>query len=260
MSLYSLEHPSLPVSISDELEAFFHVLLYNGVRFLLHNYPSIVAFVKNYFDGYDEARGRMFSPELKRTIVYQQAELVYCSERLEFLRPDGALHPINLVLSSLLRLFQRRYKYEEYLKQLAVWEAREDRQKLRVEVSYTDHPSSSIRNRPKTPPTLDANGQAVLLEEQSFSFPDRPTKPVLSPTVKRGMESCRSHAVFRALLRMHDDKDGWDFSDKIKEDRLKHYVQDPIVLVKENPMERPSKMSRSDFRMPAIPEHKLDTF
>ena len=100
MSLYSLEHPSLPVSISDELEAFFHVLLYNGVRFLLHSYPSIVAFVKNYFDGYDEARGRMFSPELKRTIVYQQAELVYCSERLQFLRPDGALHPINLVFSA----------------------------------------------------------------------------------------------------------------------------------------------------------------
>ena len=256
MSLYSLEHPSMPVSIPDELEAFFHVLLYNGVRFLLHNYPSIVAFIKRYFDGYDESNGRMFSPELKRAIIYQQAALIHCNERLKFLCPDGTLHPINDVFSDLLDLFQKRYLFEDYQKQHAEWKRQKDAPRRPVVVPNAANPFDDYDEMP----IESGDGFQEYLSSRSRAPPAPNPEPVLPPDVKAGMEYCRAHTSFRTILRRYNDKDGWNYTDKIEGDRLKHYVQDPVVLVKEDPMERPSKISRSDFRMPTIPEHKLDTF
>ncbi|KAI9057819.1 hypothetical protein FKP32DRAFT_1528741, partial [Trametes sanguinea] len=49
---YVKHHPSRPVSIADELESFFHVLLFYAVRLLRHNIANVHFFVAEYFDHY----------------------------------------------------------------------------------------------------------------------------------------------------------------------------------------------------------------
>ena len=54
MSVHSLNDPFRRIVIQDELEAFFHVLLYYAVRFLYHNLSreNVGYFLYNYFDDY----------------------------------------------------------------------------------------------------------------------------------------------------------------------------------------------------------------
>ncbi len=53
MSVYSLTYPARPVSIADELESFFHVLLYLAVRLLRITSIDVGGFVKTYFASSD---------------------------------------------------------------------------------------------------------------------------------------------------------------------------------------------------------------
>ena len=46
--IHSLEHPTLPISVPDELEAFFNVVLYHSIRFLYSNLSSVRPFVQKY--------------------------------------------------------------------------------------------------------------------------------------------------------------------------------------------------------------------
>ena len=54
MSAHSLNDPFPKIVIQDELESFFHVLLYYAVRFLYHNlsHENVGHFLHNYFDDY----------------------------------------------------------------------------------------------------------------------------------------------------------------------------------------------------------------
>ena len=54
MSAHALNDPHRRIVIQDELESFFHVLLYYAIRFLPHtlNDNSIGRFLQEYFDGY----------------------------------------------------------------------------------------------------------------------------------------------------------------------------------------------------------------
>ncbi|KAL7277964.1 hypothetical protein ACG7TL_007915 [Trametes sanguinea] len=54
---YIRNHPSQPVSVADELESFFHVLLFYAVRLLRHNVPDVRVFVTEYFDSFTVAHG-----------------------------------------------------------------------------------------------------------------------------------------------------------------------------------------------------------
>ncbi|KAI0373179.1 hypothetical protein BV20DRAFT_795314 [Pilatotrama ljubarskyi] len=50
VSAHSLDNPHLPVQVEDELESFFHVLYYNGLRYLRHNCTDVPAALADYFD------------------------------------------------------------------------------------------------------------------------------------------------------------------------------------------------------------------
>ena len=56
MSAHSLNDPFRKIVIQDELEAFFHVLLYYAVRFLYHNLSreNVGHFLHGYFDDYTQ--------------------------------------------------------------------------------------------------------------------------------------------------------------------------------------------------------------
>ena len=111
-SARNLDRPDVPVLIADELESFFHVLLYNAVHFLPHNYESVRAFVAQYFDGYDiDMEGNYSCPALKRTTM-ERGLLETAKERirLRFHYVDGPpSHPLNKIIGRLLVLFAARY-------------------------------------------------------------------------------------------------------------------------------------------------------
>ena len=51
MSVGYIQNPEWPVVVADDLESFFHVMLYQSVRYLRHSLASMATdFVKSYFD------------------------------------------------------------------------------------------------------------------------------------------------------------------------------------------------------------------
>ncbi|OSD02238.1 hypothetical protein PYCCODRAFT_1425371 [Trametes coccinea BRFM310] len=52
---YIENHPHKPVSVADELESFFHVLLFYAVRMLRHNVTDVRFFITDYFDSFTVA-------------------------------------------------------------------------------------------------------------------------------------------------------------------------------------------------------------
>lgn len=52
MSASSLQAPSKEIVVEDELESFFHVLLFFAIRFLHHNCNEVANFMHAYFDDY----------------------------------------------------------------------------------------------------------------------------------------------------------------------------------------------------------------
>ena len=114
MSINLLEHLGLSVDTADELEAFLHVLLYNAVRFLIHNLDPIVPFVQKYFDGQDEVEGRFFSPETKSNCIRIYGRPQHYRKHIVFSRPDGTGHTINLIFRDLFHLIQGRYAVLDY--------------------------------------------------------------------------------------------------------------------------------------------------
>ena len=57
MSVNLLSNPSSPVETSDELESFFHVLLYYCIRYLRSNCPCPTSYIENYFETYSGPGG-----------------------------------------------------------------------------------------------------------------------------------------------------------------------------------------------------------
>ncbi|KAI0759994.1 hypothetical protein BD413DRAFT_495987 [Trametes elegans] len=106
--------PSKKIILQDDLESFFHVLLYTAVRFLPHNCPDkrVGALLYRYFDDYAEvARGQMKCGPLKRTsvkdgkisletIIPENVDLVFrISHSSPSLHPK---HPINKLIDTVL--------------------------------------------------------------------------------------------------------------------------------------------------------------
>ena len=56
MSVNLLTRPSSPVKISDELESFFHVLVYYSILYLRSNCECSSSFVDNYVNDYGGPR------------------------------------------------------------------------------------------------------------------------------------------------------------------------------------------------------------
>ncbi|KAI0628955.1 hypothetical protein C8Q77DRAFT_1161573 [Trametes polyzona] len=51
-SARSLAEPSKEIGVEDEMESFFHLLLYLAIRYLPHNFSNVRAFMQAYFDGH----------------------------------------------------------------------------------------------------------------------------------------------------------------------------------------------------------------
>ncbi|OSC98907.1 hypothetical protein PYCCODRAFT_1417048 [Trametes coccinea BRFM310] len=82
---YIMKHPYQPVSVADELESFFHVLLFYAVRLLPHNIADVCLFVTEYFDSFTVADGaRRGCSHIKQNSMTQGAIKLSGTVELEF--------------------------------------------------------------------------------------------------------------------------------------------------------------------------------
>lgn len=138
MSALTLLDPSKLIEIADDLESFFHVLIYYAIRYLPHNLPdkAVGRFLYNYFDDYtDGVSGFTCGPAKYYAMKTGVIDLTLITERtrddqgkkiqpLEFFMnqpttpsgdsndgdvPDLNQHPINTLVAELLAAFQALY-------------------------------------------------------------------------------------------------------------------------------------------------------
>ncbi|TFK79591.1 hypothetical protein K466DRAFT_592319 [Polyporus arcularius HHB13444] len=128
MSAYTLDHLDEAICIPDEIEAFFHVLLFYAIRHLRHNIFDVGDFIHSYFDGFERGNGEYYCGEKKRTAMNHGVIRVAGSGRLTFTLPPGftppaiggspprETHILNDLIASLLQLFRARYTLHELSK------------------------------------------------------------------------------------------------------------------------------------------------
>ncbi|KAI0696665.1 hypothetical protein C8T65DRAFT_663374 [Cerioporus squamosus] len=126
MSAYTLNNPDEPIRIPDEVEAFFHVLLFYAVKYLRHNYEDVGGFMHSFFDGFvPKNKSQYFCGQLKWDSMVKGAIFVPGYGSLTFSLPLGFTPPaigdsppredhiLNDLIASLLQLFRARYTLHE---------------------------------------------------------------------------------------------------------------------------------------------------
>ncbi|OSD02228.1 hypothetical protein PYCCODRAFT_412716 [Trametes coccinea BRFM310] len=107
---YVRHHPYHPVSVADELESFFHVLLFYAIRLLRHNIDNARFFISEYFDSYTVGeQSRRRCSRAKRAAM-RDGEIEVDDKQLQFMCEDGRVHEaLNGLFATLLSYFKARY-------------------------------------------------------------------------------------------------------------------------------------------------------
>ncbi|KAL6301553.1 hypothetical protein BKA93DRAFT_881244 [Sparassis latifolia] len=110
MSVNALNDPWRTIVIQDELESFFHVLLYYGARYLAHNFLDVTGFLHWFFDAnfWDVANAGfvcgLFKDRAMHTGVIRHEQKI-----LKFDDGTGHSHPLNSIMTRLLGWFKAHY-------------------------------------------------------------------------------------------------------------------------------------------------------
>ncbi|TBU40237.1 hypothetical protein BD309DRAFT_900258 [Dichomitus squalens] len=109
MSVNLLLRPSEYSSVPDELESFFHVLLYHAVRHLRSSCDDPWSWIDQYFNNYS-GPNRMYTCGKKSIAIEVTGEL-------ETLHPEMPLlfdSPLDIIFTEMLTRFKARYKVLNY--------------------------------------------------------------------------------------------------------------------------------------------------
>ncbi|KAI0368998.1 hypothetical protein BV20DRAFT_1113883 [Pilatotrama ljubarskyi] len=123
MSAALLMKPSNRITVQDEMESFFHLLLYFAIRYLPHDCGNVDRFINSYFNDYAYKNSTYCGGEKKAVCIHLGAltttsrghDLVFylpsdsradSSHELQ----DSERHPINMLLSRYLERLQARYR------------------------------------------------------------------------------------------------------------------------------------------------------
>nr|VWO96514.1 Uncharacterized protein [Ganoderma boninense] len=109
MSVNLLSNLANPVQIADELESFFHVLIYYAVRYLNSNCDAIDSFIQGYFHNYAGPQ-RLYG-------CGQKSVLMEITGKLQTEIPYGPLlfdSPMDNLIAFTLECFRSRYKILEH--------------------------------------------------------------------------------------------------------------------------------------------------
>lgn len=118
--MFALDDPRKKILVQDELESFFHALLYMAIRFFPHNCKNVGAFIYDYFEDYLQLSNKEYrcGPAKKKAINDGYIDLlnqrVGSYERLVFSLPESNTpHPINEVITDLLSWFSAYYRLNQ---------------------------------------------------------------------------------------------------------------------------------------------------
>lgn len=188
MSAHALIDPHRPLTVQDELESFFHVLLYYAIRFLPHNIrPIDVAhFLVSYFDSgykYDEfiCGTKKFTAMTSGTIdVRQDTKTVAYTLQFYWSKPsvdDSSQpkpHPIHEIITTMLSWFKAYYSLDHKTvpathRQAAGAKGTQRGAQIRLALG-NDLPRRRRQGKPQNgQPTSDANLDAVEALASSLS-------------------------------------------------------------------------------------------
>ncbi|OSD07166.1 hypothetical protein PYCCODRAFT_1473777 [Trametes coccinea BRFM310] len=189
MSVAVLLDNSKAIEISDELESFFHVILYNAVRYLRSNCPSadVGSFIEEFFDIYTYS-GDDYTCGLKKATTMTGVIPLTISTAGRILKFSN---PLDDLLKQLLRWFKAHYAVVEYRKVLA------EAEKSQPKVTPPAHALSP--SPPPPPPQFYALGWRTCEPAPQSHEPPAETDP-LSPLEKPSSQTEND----AALLSTHD--------------------------------------------------------
>lgn len=208
MSVNLLQKTSKPLQVSDELESFFHVLVYYSVRYLRSNCPDVPSWIDNYFNTY-AAPNRLYPCGQKSTAVESTGYL-------QTGPAEGPLlfnSPMDELLATMLNSFRAYYKV------------------LQDEVRRSAPPAPPC-SRPRRP-TRSPSPVPVVIPASWFVFrcigdddaPDAPQKPVNSSAASQSngptaedrhlAKNVATHDFFLNFLTHMVCDQGWRGGDRI---------------------------------------------
>ncbi|KAI0772143.1 hypothetical protein BD413DRAFT_492786 [Trametes elegans] len=117
MSVYYVRHQAKrPVTVADELESFFHVLLFFAVHRLHHSIDNVPSFVMKYFDSFDAAGGKKKTCSKNKRDTMLGGEVTTDDRQVEFhVQNGGAIHNrFTDLIQRMLRHFKARYEVLEW--------------------------------------------------------------------------------------------------------------------------------------------------
>ena len=236
--------PEKPVEVPDELEAFFNVLIYDGVRFMQHNLSVIEvhSFFRNYFDGSQiTEKGEVCGP-VKWSSIYT-ATLGVAPNVLRF-GADGH-HVLNDLIAKMLSLFQARLKVYQWNTQKPL----PAQKKLRLEPE--NQPLESLEDliQRQVEGRMDTDIRRKPEEASTATVLEKPSADLSEPdtdTIAKAAQ-LRSHKCFRDLIADHLDLPGWPRNDRSSVDQMDGYNPETFLETMEKAAKSMEQAARRHY-------------
>ncbi|KAI0628833.1 hypothetical protein C8Q77DRAFT_1145639 [Trametes polyzona] len=107
---YSRTLPRPPVTVADELESFFHVMLFYAIRYLPSTAPDVGQFIYRYFDDHVTAGDTRTCNDFKANTM-ESGTITWNGKLVEFLITGQERNKsLNYLLTALLQFFKARYE------------------------------------------------------------------------------------------------------------------------------------------------------
>ncbi|KAI8976568.1 hypothetical protein BD414DRAFT_445984 [Trametes punicea] len=229
MSVFLINEPKKAVDIPDELEAFFHVLLYYSVRYLRSNCQDVPLYMEHYFEAYRIENGQYQCGAGKSSTME--------NGRLKISDKNGYLQfnsPIDRILQVWLGLLKAHYEVRRY----------EQRRKATPPSSEGQGASQKRQSYGEVdePPVVNPNFISVLSRA--------PTPHPPSPDVHLDAQRLATHQdiVFLVYMCLQEDPDAglpcpWPLDDKV-EDQYPPTTKKRLATAPTELLERDSRSKR----------------
>ncbi|KAI0333303.1 hypothetical protein GY45DRAFT_327622 [Cubamyces sp. BRFM 1775] len=210
MAVSLIEDPTKTAEVADELESFFHVLLYYAARFLDSNSRvNFRYFIASFFEDYGRRPNGDFYCGFVKTVSVKHGELHTAQYPGMSLWFDS---PIDHILSTVLRWFKARYMVYQHA-----------REQKKAAAAGTPKP------KPPRPATVRPKKQTAIprnFPDPSIYLPRPPPDPTSKEVVKEAERLSQHDDILALLLEAisEDPRDelvgGWSTDDKVP-DRLR---------------------------------------
>ncbi|KAI0742361.1 hypothetical protein C8Q80DRAFT_1187796 [Daedaleopsis nitida] len=220
MSVASLLEPGKALFVSDEVESFFHVIIYHAIRYMFNNCTNVYSFMKDYFDGvsYD---GAIPTCGEKKSATMQNGKLAHAGRAIKFHSPSTKSHPANRVLAELLKRFKAFY----HARELAVEDEGADGNvdvDCPLELPMVE-PSNGLVSLSKSDVPTTPPAESVEEDASADSTPSAIGEG-LSEEEKALADDIETHKFFGELLRDAINNRAWPKDDKTS-DQLAPYFK-----------------------------------